>query len=121
MATYPTTLPRPIARGYGLTPVDPAIRTDMDVGAPRVRRRTAARNDRVKVAWLFTDAQMATFRTWFDDPAEADGGASWFSISLPIGTGGTVALEARFTKVFEATRNAGLSWNVTAELEVRDA
>lgn len=121
MATYPTTLPRPVARGYSLTPVDPVARTDMDVGASRCRRRTAARNDKVKLAWLFTDTQMAGFRSWFDDPTEADGGASWFSINLPIGTGGTVAVEAKFAAIYEATRNAGLSWNVTAELEIRNA
>lgn len=121
MATYPTTLPPPLSRGYSLTPVDPVVRTDMDVGAPRSRRRTAARNDRVKVAWLFTVIQMPTFRAWFDDPAEADGGASWFSVNLDIGTGGTIAVEAKFTGIYEASRNAGGSWNVTAELEIRDA
>ena len=35
MATWPTTLPAPMAQGYGIDPVDPVIRTDMEVGAAR--------------------------------------------------------------------------------------
>lgn len=116
---WPSTLPSPRADGYGLTPVDPVIRTDMEAGAPRARRRSAARNDRIAVAWVFTDAQMATFRTWFDDPAEAAGGANWFYLNVIIGAGGLMSMQCRFVDIWKAQMVSGSIWNVSATLELR--
>lgn len=67
MRRWPDTLPGIIRPGYQLQPVDPALRTDMEVGARRLRRLTRARRDMVAVAWLFDDDQMAAFRAWFGD------------------------------------------------------
>jgi len=119
MATFPATLPRPSASGYAVNPIDQTIRTDMEAGAARARRRTTTRNDKVNVLWVMTDAQLAIFRTWFDNAAEAVGGASWFTISLPIGTTGLVSCTARFVGAFKVDHIAGLNWSVTAELELR--
>lgn len=120
MAIWPTTLPRPSASGYAVKPIDQSIRTDMEVGAARSRRRTTARNDKVSASWTMTDAQLAIFRTWFDDAAAgAAGGSAWFTVSLPIGTTGLVSVTARFTRAPEIAHIAGLNWSVTAELEVR--
>ena len=120
MATWPSTLPKPRTSGYQLSPVDPALRSDMEVGAARVRRRTAARNDQVSVAWFFTDAQLATFRTWYDDAAGAAGGASWFDgLSLAIGNTGVTAQSARFVGIWKADQVDKLQWSVSAKLELR--
>lgn len=119
MATWPATLPKPQAPGYSLNPVDQTVRTDMEFGAARARRRTSARNDKVSVEWVLTDAQMAIFRTWFENAAEAAGGASWFTTSLAIGTTGIVSVEARFVGAFKSSGMPGLKWSVTAELEIR--
>lgn len=119
MATFPTTLPAPLVSGYALNPIDPTIRTDMEAGSKRARRRTKSRNDSVDVSWRFTDAQMATFRTWFDDDAEAAGGAGWFTISLAIGATGSDSVEARFSGIWQASVVHGMIWTVTAQLEVR--
>lgn len=121
MAAWPTSLPQPIADGYRLAPEDPVIRTDMEVGAPRARRRTSARNDRVEVKWLFTDAQFVIFRDWFDDAAAgASGGAAWFNVRLKIGTGGMADVEARFAGIWKsADHYAPDIWVVTATLEIR--
>lgn len=119
MATWPSTLPRPKVDGYQLAPVDPTLRSDMEVGAARARRRTAARNDQVAVSWLFTDAEMAAFRAWFDDAAGAAGGPAWFTgIGLALGNG-IVASEARFAGIWQASAVPGLNWQVSARLEVR--
>ena len=64
MATWPTTLPRPLVAGYAIAPVDANVRTDMEAGTPRVRRRSAARNDQVSVTWRFSDVQMAGLVRW---------------------------------------------------------
>lgn len=121
MAAYPSTLPKPITRGFQLQAGDMTVRTDMEVGAARVRRRTAARNDRLNVSMLFNDSQMAAFRTWFEQPTEADGGAAWFDVTIPSGDGGATALEARFVGAYQATAGGALTWQVSAQWEVRYA
>ncbi len=120
MPTFPVTLPTPMIAGYGVTPYDQTARTEMETGPARVRRRSAARNDRITVQWRFTDAEMAAFRTWFDSPADAAGGSAWFTIGLATGDGGIVSQDARFVNGFkDAKPSAGLNWLVTATLETR--
>lgn len=119
MATFPGTLPAPQRDGYGLNPVDQSIRTDMESGAARARRRTAARQDKIQVSWKFSDAQMDTFRTWFDNSAECAGGAAWFTISLAVGATGIDSKSARFIGAFQAKLLPGLRWHVSATLEVQ--
>lgn len=118
MAAWPTSLPKPTLN-YGISPVDQSVRTEMEGGAPRVRRRTAARNDHVSVVWVMTDAQLAIFRSWFDDASQAAGGASWFTINLAIGTTGLVATTARFVNAYKISALEALNWSVSADLEIR--
>lgn len=118
MASWPTTLPPP-STDYGLNPVDQAVRTEMDSGSSRTRRRTRARNDKVKVAWEMSDAQLKTFRDWFDDDAGAAGGAAWFNVNLLVGNSGFTAVEAKFSGPFTTQYVPHMRWNVAAELEVR--
>lgn len=119
MASWPSTLPRPDAPGYGIKPLDSTIRTDMDVGSARVRRRTMANNDMVTLSWYFTDVQLQTFRTWHASSTGAAGGAAWFTIDLALGTLGMVSSTARFKGPFQVAHLSGLTWTVSAELEVR--
>ena len=119
MATWPSTLPAPSLSGYQLAPVDPALRTEMESGAPRARRRTYSRNDRLHVSWIFNDAQMAAFRAWFESDVEAAGGAAWFYIALRIGDTGATTEEARFTGMWQAALVGFNIWNVSASIEVR--
>jgi hypothetical protein len=120
MATWPTTLPAPMAQGYSIDPIDPVIRTDMEVGAVRARRRTAARQDKVSAAWAFSDAELQIFREWFDDGSTgAAGGSAWFNIDLRIGAGGSTPEEARFSTPPRIALVSGGRWQVTADLEVR--
>ena len=122
MSAFPATLPNPQVSGYQVSPLDQTARTDMESGAGRSRRRTAARNDQVAVVWQFTDTQMAAFREWFDADTVDDGaagGAAWFDLSLPVGDGGLDAVEARFIGPFRAGMPSNLIWSVSATLEVR--
>ena len=119
MATWPTSLPKPLAGGYGINPVDQTVRTDMEAGAARQRRRTSARNDHIDVSWLLTDAMLTIFRTWFENPVEAAGGAAWFNTNLALGTGGIVAVEARFIGPPKVIGPNSRKWVVSAKLEVR--
>jgi hypothetical protein len=120
MASWPGTLPNPTAAGYQLQPGDQTLRTEMEVGSPRVRRRTVVRNDRVAVAWVLTDTQLDALRDWFDDASTGiAGGSAWFTVSLAVG-GNTLleSKEARFVGPFQAAREQ-TRWRVTATLEVR--
>lgn len=120
MATWPSTLPAPLAGGYAVKPVDQTVRTDMEGGAARQRRRTTARNDKVAVSWVMRDAQAAIFRAWFeDDAAGAAGGAAWFAVALLLGTGGVVSVDARFVAPPMLTLIGAKIWTVSGELEVR--
>lgn len=120
MATWPAVLPAPLAEGYTLSPGDQTIRTDMEVGAARVRRRTTARNDQLNVGWTLTVAELDTLRDWFDDDVTGiAGGTAWFTVALDVGTGSTTAsVEARFVGPFKTAR-LGKKWLVTATLETR--
>lgn len=121
MATWPTTLPVPLLAGYGFSPIDQTIRTDMETGSARVRRRTTARLDRASASWLFDQAQMDAFRTFFDDAAAGlAGGAAWCGMTLDMGDGSLAAYSARFIGPWQAARD-GQHWRVTATLEVRNA
>jgi hypothetical protein len=106
MATWPATLPPPEKPGYQIAPTDPAIRTEMEVGLPRTRRRSAARDDRITVSWKFTDAQMQTFRTFFN--GDGQGGAALDEIddetvsnilSFSFDTGDLSALNGGFNDI----------------------
>lgn len=119
MPAYPAALPGPLVNAYALNPVDQTVRTDMEAGAARVRRRTRARNDLIDVAFCFTDEQFTAFRTWYDDSvAGISGGASWFDIALSVGNGGATPEQARFKGSWKSSRD-GLSWKVTGQLEIR--
>jgi hypothetical protein len=119
MATWPTTLPAPILEGYALDPIDQTVRTDMEFGAARTRRRSTAQNDKLNVGWIFTRTQMAAFRTWFADSAQAAGGAAWFDIVVDTGEGTPASQTCRFSGPPKAALRGGGIWSVTATLEVR--
>lgn len=124
MATFPTTLPAPLLNGYQANPQDQVVRTQMEVGTARARLRSTAKIDKVTVQWLFTDAEMATFRTWWYQGSASGGsatGTSWFTISLATGQTGLTSVTARFLGPYQAQAGAGLLWTVRAELEVRYA
>lgn len=75
MRRWPDVLPVP-SIGYSLSPVDPSRRTDMEVGAPRVRAITKANNDLVDMAWMMTDREFRAWRAWFADEVWSIGGDS---------------------------------------------
>jgi hypothetical protein len=120
MAAWPATLPAPLLAGYAVQIADNVARTDMEAGPGRARRRSAARNDRVTVSWVFSAAQMDAFRDWFDDADEAAGGAAWFSATLNVGNGST-AFDARFLAAPSAELLGSGAWRVSASWELRSA
>jgi hypothetical protein len=134
MAQWNSTWPQPLISGYRLTPHDQTVRTDMEVGFARVRRRTTARHDKVNVSWQMSNAQFTEFRLWFDDSQDGAGGGSiWFEVPLaramaepfaasnPYGmsTAERAWLNARFVGTYSAALEGNYFWLISAELELR--
>jgi hypothetical protein len=116
---WPETLPKALANGYGIQSGDCAIRTDMESGAARVRRRSTSAPDKVSLKFLMTDAQMVIFRAFYT--SDFKDGAAWVSVPIMDGrTAGVVSREVRPTSPFKADWSAPY-WLVEMPVEVRVA
>ncbi len=110
---WPATLPQePLVDGFSGTIQDTLIRTSMDAGPEKTRRRFTAASEYYTVSWVMTDAQFTTFRSFFKDTI-ADGSIE-FEMNHPI-TGETVLV--RFRGVYKISL-AGTGYLVNAEIEV---
>lgn len=121
MATWPTSLGNPQFSGYDLETTDSTARTDMEGGPARVRRRFIDAPDHVSLRFIFDQAQMATFRTFWED--ELLNGAAW--AFLPVKTGRVSGMESKECRPlkgqFKATPAGARYWYVDFQVEVRNA
>lgn len=118
MSAWPSTLPLPTLQGYGVKPDAAFVRTDMDAGAARQRRRYTAPPSRLSVAWVFTAAQMASFKTFYE--TTLDLGSGWFTLDINAGAG-LASKDCRFVEPYQASLSGNGVWAVSATLEVRGA
>lgn len=66
--TWPATLPDIVTYDeYSESPPDNALRTSMDVGPPKSRRRTTANVRPLSVMMILTTAQVETLDVFYDD------------------------------------------------------
>lgn len=118
--SFPSFLPGPEQKTLVIQPVDPVVRTQMDSGSPRSRRRFTSYPSNYPVTWIFTQTEMAVFEAWHNQAI--NDGASWFNIDLPNGLG-ISSYEAKFQGTgqnpWKAALQPGLIWKITATLEVR--
>lgn len=113
---FPSALPNVSMTGYSFQPTDAAIRTEMETGLARVRRRTLSRPTDVNVMWKFTRDELGIFEKFFEEDIYA--GTAWFYISLVNGMGETTYL-ARFKEPFTASAtHREFHWEVSGKLEV---
>ena len=116
--TWPSTLPLPTVQGYGVQPGEAILRTEMEAGLARQRRRFTDVPTKVSVRWIMRRDQYAIFEGWYRWHARE--GASWFAITL-LGGLGLLEQEARFTRQFASRLLAGGTlWEITSELEIRE-
>ena len=115
--TWPTTLPLPTVQGYGIRPGEAILRTEMEEGPARQRKRFTQVPSRISVRWLMKREQFALFEAWYRWHAKE--GGEWFEIDL-LGGIGLTAHEARFTRQFEAKLVGGVLWEIVSELEIRE-
>ena len=115
-ARWPEHLPLPSIEGYGITPGEAILRTEMEAGPARQRRRFTNVPSRIAVRWLMRRDEFVLFEAWYRWVAQ-EGGA-WFEIEL-LGGLGVIPQDARFTRQFEARPYRGNLWEITSELEIR--
>ena len=114
---FPTHLPYPTTDGYLIKPDEAIVRTDMEAGPARQRRRYTQTPSKISVRWIMNREQFSLFESWYRFYAKE--GAEWFVITL-LGGLGMLEQEARFTKQFDAKLLKGVLWEITSELEIRD-
>ncbi len=114
---FPKHLPHPTVEGYSIRPDEAIIRTDMEAGPARQRRRYTQTPSKISVCWVMNREQFSLFEAWYKYYAKE--GAEWFYITL-LGGLGLLEQEARFTQQFEAKLLNGYLWKITSELEIRD-
>jgi hypothetical protein len=112
MASFPSTLPNPLIKGFRDTPPNLTIRTSMDQGPAKVRKRFTAGVRQVSVSFILTETQVATLETFF--VTTTNGGADVFTMENPR----TDATEDfRFKSPPTYSQLSYNAYNVTLELE----
>lgn len=114
---WPVALPKPLLEPHGYKPQPPVIRTDMEQGAARHRRRSTCVPTLVPFGLLLTDAEQAMFESWVDHYAQY--GAAWFNVPLRSAIG-LADHEARFHGELEYKLIRRDLWRVDGTFEVRE-
>ena len=82
---FPKKLPYPTVEGYSIRPDEAIIRTDMESGPARQRRRYTQTPSKISVRWIMNPEQFCLFEAWYKYHAKE--GAEWFVITLLGGIG----------------------------------
>lgn len=118
LIAWPERLPVPLSTGYGYQAQKPFVRTDMESGLARHRRRFARFPVTVSVVWLFTQEQLGLFEGFVHH--ELLDGVMWFAAVIASGQD-TKRVKARMidSPKVERVSPVGL-WNVSVQLETLD-
>lgn len=112
---FPEDLPRP-TQDYSLNIENSAIRSRMDSGRIRQRRRFSSSQNALSVKWSLTDEEFQLFESFAFHALS--GGTSWFETELLTG-GGIVTHKVRFQEGrYKASYRGFMGWIVTASLDV---
>lgn len=116
MSTWPTTLPAlnfpHAAHNYQREPQDPTLRTPMDAGPAKVRRRYTAVPVTISFTTLLSDAQYATEQAFYNDTVKATGRFDWTDPA----TQQTATF--RYVTPTSAVAAGGGFWRATFNLEI---
>jgi hypothetical protein len=116
MISYPALLPAP-TRDYSLGIKNSAIRTQMESGRYRQRRRFLDSENTISVKWLFTDAEFQLFESWTFHAL--DGATAWFECQVLVSGGGVTTHQVRIQSgSLQAQLNRDGGWTVTAVMDV---
>lgn len=130
---WPSSLPKHVLRdGFGYNPQSGVLRTDMDAGFPKVRRRFTAVVKQYQVTMVMTYQQFKRFEDfYFNSPThpneESRGVAETLRFNFPnpiwgMDTGETEndrpTIEVRFSGPFQASPDGDTrDWRITFPIE----
>jgi hypothetical protein len=80
MAYWPPQLPKPQLAGYSLAPQAAFVRSDMDAGPARQRRRFTQAPTDIAVELVMDQQQLAIFEAWYEH--RIDSGSAWFDAPM---------------------------------------
>jgi len=115
---YPVGLPVGLHSGRSYQLQSPLLRSDLESGRARQRRRFTNVPMGAKINWLFNDSEGQLFEVWWRD--QLVDGSLWFECPLdtPIGF---QDYTCRFTGVYSGPSRVGPNlWAYSAELELRE-
>lgn len=115
---YPAGLPLPLRSGYDLSHVSPLMRTELQSGRARQRRRYTSVPSMASVSWSFSQSEAQLFEAWFR--WTLSDGAEWFNATLrtPLGL---MPYECRFADMYNGPALVGIDrWQVSATIEIRE-
>lgn len=116
MIQYPAGLPLPLREGYGFTPQNATLRTEMQSGRARKRRLYASVPTVTPVRWLFTAVEAQQFEIWYEDVL--GGGVEWFELRLKTPQG-FMLYKTRFVEGYNGPAPIGTThWQITADVEL---
>ena len=117
MIQYPDYLPIPLRDSFGFQAVSPMVRSDLQSGRARQRRRFTSVPTVASLQWLMTDLQARMFEAWWEEVLVS--GTEWFEMPLKTPLGGLQLYACRFTDIYRGPVLVGVSlWRFTAELEL---
>ncbi|CAI3796052.1 hypothetical protein [Rheinheimera sp. MM224] len=110
-------LPLPLREGYGLTPVSPLMRTDMQSGRAKQRRRYQSTPTQAPINWIFIQpGQALLFEQWYQHVLMD--GVLWFNMKLRTPEG-VKFYKCRFMDIYKGGELDGPNyWRYSAELEL---
>ncbi|WP_069383956.1 hypothetical protein [Halomonas caseinilytica] len=115
MPTWPASLPQhPLIKEYAETPQSNVIRSQMDVGPAKTRRRSTATTTDAEVVYLLTGPQRQTFLDWLNN--DIAGGALPFDWPRPRAGVESVLIKGDPPYNMEP---AGQKWRLSMTLEIQ--
>ncbi len=114
LVAWPDRLPDPMASGYSYQPQAPFVRSNMDSGLARQRRRFISVPTQVSVQWTFDRELLALFEAFVH--YDLIDGAAWFSAVVHNGLERS-SVKARMIGAFKVDNIEPGSWRVSATLE----
>lgn len=119
MPTWPSTLPQlPLSDSYSESPQSQVLRSSMDAGPPKTRRRFTAATRAIPMSFTLTNAQVEIFETWFD--ADIQGGSLPFDMIQPrTGIAVTMLISGEPPYQLTPIGTGSEYWRLSMQLEVQ--
>lgn len=119
---WPTDLPNPAATNYQEQPQSQIIRSTVDAGIDKVRRRFTSNTRQFSCTWYLTHDQLGAFESWFNNDLGAGSLAFRFPKPRYGMTTGTHILARFYGNNNDPLYTIGYAeqyrqWQVTARLE----